>query len=523
MQSSNINSHVQQSISKISLGVSQNVAAGFKENDSVASFGASQFIVTRAGAISLQNADGQRELRNVRLHITEENVRAPHDIRNARFSSLAELTSDLQDDIETINRSLSLIDDKLAREGNESEIKELAQCRQRIQRLSQWTQSVIDASFVRQGKIEICYRWANIFHWLSNEQIRWAQLARTSNIALDCSIHIDLISRIWTDTEIVQRILENLVANAISVSEPNQKIQIVAELSKDEEPWLIISVIDSSSSTLPNISSDGLRPHFIDLSEGLCPLRGHGLGLAVCMQLARLLDGYLDFSSMAARGTRFDLHLPAGGILAWLRRQDRKTPIKSSPTPLQVLHVDSRSSEFNLDEIELLGQAIQITVRNQADVLQLDHGTWIIKGRETAINATEILPQVKSNLIAIAPSIAGKAENMSLHFRSMGEMSHVMNCIETAITRSTSELGQSAATGPVILPEKDSMADETITGRQSSQALPFNKNRRIDRTHGTLKTTRVAFRNMNDDANSSLLRFGDGSIRSSPSFQPIIE
>ena len=513
MQSSNINSQDQHSISKISLGVSQNVAAGFKDNDSVASFSASQFIVTRAGAISLQNAEGQRELRKVRLHTTEENVRAPHEISNARLSSLAELTSDLQDDIETINRSLSLIGDKLNRQGNESEIKELAQCRQRIQRLSQWTQSVIDASLVRQGKIETCYRWANIFQWLSNEQTRWAQLARTANVALDCAIHIDLISRIWTDTEIVQRILENLVVNAISVSGPNQKIQIVAELSKDEEPWLIISVIDSSSSTLPDLTYDRLRPHFIDLSEGLCPLRGHGLGLAVCMQLARLLDGYLDFSSMAARGTRFDLHLPAGGILAWLRRQNRKTPTKSSPTPLQVLHVDSRSAEFKLDELELLGQAIQITVRNQADVLQLDDETWIIKGRETPIDTTVILSQVKSNFLAIAPSLAGKAENLRLGFRSMGDMRSVMNCIETAITRSTSQLGQPAATVPIIVPKEDLTVFETITVRPSSQQLPFNTNRRIDRTHGTRKTTRVAFRNMNDDANSSLLRLSDDATR----------
>jgi Histidine kinase-, DNA gyrase B-, and HSP90-like ATPase len=512
MQSSDFTPNQIHSVGISKLGTSQAVAAAFDDNQALPSFCASHFIVTRAGALPLTNAEGRREMRRIRLHAATSDVQVPHEKQLAGVCSLEELTSDLKGDIDEIHRSLGDIDEKLSNDGNTEGRQVVDQLRRRIQRLNQWTQSVIEANLVRQGKVQAFYRWANIFEWLSAEQTRWNQLARIANVNLDCSIHIDLISRIWTDTEIVQRILENLVANAIDVSEPNQKIQINAELSKDDEPWLIISVIDPSSSTIPNLTPDGLHPHFMNLGEGLCPLRGHGLGLAVCMQLARLLDGYLDFSSVADRGIRFDLHLPAGGIFAWLKRQDRNNPHASIATPLHVISIDSSSPSFSIDEKERIGQAIQLTLRSQAAVLQLDDESWVFKGNIVAINATDFLDKVKSHLTAIAPAISAKAQQLAFRYRTMGPMKHVMNCIETVIGRTKAELGLSTQKTDLAM-DKPTNKFQDLPIAEPPQPAPVDaKSHRIDRTHSTRKSARIPFRSMVEGSNTADIHFGDLTV-----------
>ena len=117
-----------------------------------------------------------------------------------------------------------------------------------------------------------------------------------------------------TDRLLLERILRNLVANAIRYSEDGG-VLVACRLKPGDGGRLLVQVWDSgigiSEASLPRIfdefyqvqSSRALEPH---QSKGL------GLGLAIVKRLAGLLEAPLTVRSRVGHGTVFTLEIPVG-------------------------------------------------------------------------------------------------------------------------------------------------------------------------------------------------------------------
>jgi signal transduction histidine kinase/CheY-like chemotaxis protein len=117
-----------------------------------------------------------------------------------------------------------------------------------------------------------------------------------------------------SDPVLVERILRNLVSNAIRYTEDGG-VLVGCRVKPGDPSKLLLQVWDSgrgiAAASLPRIFDEFYQV------QGAAPLaahqtRGLGLGLAIVRRLADLLEARLDVRSMPGRGTVFGFELPAG-------------------------------------------------------------------------------------------------------------------------------------------------------------------------------------------------------------------
>ena len=117
---------------------------------------------------------------------------------------------------------------------------------------------------------------------------------------------------VFADRRALERILSNLVENAIKYSRPGDRVTLQAERDAaltDAEERVRISVVDTG----PGIESRHLPrlfERFYRADKGRTrDLGGTGLGLAIAKHLAEALGGTLDVKSEIGRGSSFSVAL----------------------------------------------------------------------------------------------------------------------------------------------------------------------------------------------------------------------
>lgn len=109
-----------------------------------------------------------------------------------------------------------------------------------------------------------------------------------------------------TDPEKLQKILSNLLANAIEYSEEQRIIRIRAW--KDGEQ-LNISVEDEGIG-IPDQEKEKIFERFKQLDSGIRKShKGHGLGLSVSRALVEIINGVITFSPSPGEGSVFQINL----------------------------------------------------------------------------------------------------------------------------------------------------------------------------------------------------------------------
>jgi signal transduction histidine kinase len=115
------------------------------------------------------------------------------------------------------------------------------------------------------------------------------------------------------DEILVQRMLANLISNAIDASPVGSEIRVEVEhLVKTEaaRDWLRLKVIDLGEG-IPRENLDRvLTPYFTTKNRG-DEGRGFGLGLAISRKIVALHGGHLKISSQIRKGTTVQIDLPS--------------------------------------------------------------------------------------------------------------------------------------------------------------------------------------------------------------------
>lgn len=117
-------------------------------------------------------------------------------------------------------------------------------------------------------------------------------------------------SEIETDfvPDYLNKIMNNLLGNAIKFSEEGTRIYLVMERKNTDSKKLIIKVIDHGK----GISKEAL-PHIFELfyqSETNGEMAGNGIGLTLTKQLVEVLGGTINVESEPDNGTTFVVELP---------------------------------------------------------------------------------------------------------------------------------------------------------------------------------------------------------------------
>lgn len=136
------------------------------------------------------------------------------------------------------------------------------------------------------------------------------------------------------DYEILTRILNNLVTNAIKYNKSEQKeVTLDVDLVEDE---LVIKVTDNGIG-IPKDEIDKVTECNYRASNGMNCAEGCGLGMTIIKEFVQLLNGTLEIKSKVGKGTKITIKLAQGDI----------TSLKS-PDTIKQLDPDRIKTEFSL-------------------------------------------------------------------------------------------------------------------------------------------------------------------------------
>jgi signal transduction histidine kinase len=112
---------------------------------------------------------------------------------------------------------------------------------------------------------------------------------------------------VTADAILLQRMLANLVGNAIDASAPGQTVRLAAQAI--QPGWLRLQVSDQGSGIAPEKLERIFEPYFTTKEFGE-DVRGFGLGLTIAQKIAQLHGGTIAVKSEPGRGTVMTVDLP---------------------------------------------------------------------------------------------------------------------------------------------------------------------------------------------------------------------
>lgn len=118
------------------------------------------------------------------------------------------------------------------------------------------------------------------------------------------------------DEILVQRLINNLLSNAIDASPPGAQIQIdLLRLARTEtsRDWLRLQISDQGEGISPENLKRVFMPYFTT-KDRADRRRGFGLGLAICRKIVHLHGGNLNIASEEKKGTTVQVDLPSRQI-----------------------------------------------------------------------------------------------------------------------------------------------------------------------------------------------------------------
>ncbi|MGO4151649.1 ATP-binding protein [Cupriavidus sp. YAF13] len=139
---------------------------------------------------------------------------------------------------------------------------------------------------------------------------RHAASAGQRGLLLYACVAPDLPEHLRGDTMRIQQILNHLLSNAIKFTESGHVILRVRQVSADRVGvTLLFQVVDTGVGIPPERQAELFTP-FYRIDSNMHTVSGAGLGLSLCMRLARLMHGDIRLVSDPGLGSSFSLMLP---------------------------------------------------------------------------------------------------------------------------------------------------------------------------------------------------------------------
>ncbi|MDA7416418.1 ATP-binding protein [Xenophilus arseniciresistens] len=171
---------------------------------------------------------------------------------------------------------------------------------------SEMVDDLLDLAKIEAGRVEISPAWFEMVDLFSALRGMFKPMLENHSVALIFEEPQGLM-RLYTDDRKVSHILRNFVSNALKFTEAGE-VRVSAR--REGQSQVRFAVADTGI----GIAQEHLAAVFDDFSQVASPiqkrLRGTGLGLALCRQLATLLGGEVGVRSELGKGSTFFLVLP---------------------------------------------------------------------------------------------------------------------------------------------------------------------------------------------------------------------
>lgn len=203
-------------------------------------------------------------------------------------------------------------DEKLS----ENASQKLRLARRNLGQLKTLTEQLLDLSKLKAGKLKLRAQRQDLVPYL-NRTINSFQSAIPGNKRIEFvfSSNVEAL-QIFFDTEKLDRIINNLVSNAIKAIESSGNIHVKliapAREKEEENSFVKIEIADNGCGISEKDLSLIFNRFYRADNSGLGSNTGTGIGLELTRELVELHGGSIEAESELGKGSKFTLQLPSG-------------------------------------------------------------------------------------------------------------------------------------------------------------------------------------------------------------------
>jgi signal transduction histidine kinase len=185
--------------------------------------------------------------------------------------------------------------------------------------LLKWARSQSDGMKVRKENISL--------NEILDECLElYLPVAENKNITLTINQTSNCL--LWTDRDMLRTICRNLINNAIKFTPRNGKVSVSYIC---DEKYARVSVTDTGIGINKSKISRLFNPEKSDVQPGTEGEKSSGLGLSVCQEFCRIMDGNIQIESTEGQGSTFRFSIPR--YPPEKRKDNQSQPEPGNPAP----------------------------------------------------------------------------------------------------------------------------------------------------------------------------------------------
>ncbi|MCR5591098.1 MAG: response regulator [Lachnospiraceae bacterium] len=311
---------------------------------------------------------------------------------------------------------------------------------------------LLDISKIESGRMELV-PVPYFLHYLFTD-IESVMSIPASKKGIDFRINAnpELPSEFCGDVVRIRQILTNLCNNAVKfTNEGSVELSATYTDGPDEDTVILEFAVKDTGIGIRKDDLDLIFDKFRQVDTRLNRnVEGSGLGLSICKQLAELMDGTLEVSSVYGEGTTFTVRIPQkvmnrnklSNYLVYHKQQEEKKKsvlyapsarvlvVDDNPVNLKILKGLLLHHEIDADTAESGEQAVEMAGANTYDLILMDHMMPGMNGEE-ALHAIRALDDEDKAGVPVIAVTANAIRGMRDEFLRKGFSDFISKPVET--------------------------------------------------------------------------------------------
>ena len=243
---------------------------------------------------------------------TKEHILVVHDITQLRSLDsmrrdfISNLSHELRTPVSVIRANSETLIDSALDDKKQAKVFAKAILRN-AERLTDMVSSLLDLSRIEYGELKLNFQEINLNSYFENYIQSIASFAKKKDINILCKLQHK--GSVNADSQAIERIMNNLIDNAIKYSDEGSDITILT--SNEDDNYIKVMVEDNGEGISAEDKDHIFSRFYRTASARATENQGSGLGLAIVKHLVNSLNGEVGIESKPQQGSVFWFTLPS--------------------------------------------------------------------------------------------------------------------------------------------------------------------------------------------------------------------